>query len=218
MTISMMQRPTGVRRAVAAGFALACAGIGMTLLASGSASAADQVQAALNPPPPSSYTCAQIGNGTRCDSDTAEVLDPEPTGIICGTGSDAFEVMDQATRRVKATRWYDANGDLIKRVRANIFSDTSLQNPRSGASVPYLQRDVDTDLFAVPGDLDSATTYSVEHFLAWAPGHGALVVNTGRSVYGPDGSVLSRTGRRDFDAYSNGDLSVMDPLCAALGG
>lgn len=216
MSISLTQRPTGVRRTVAAGFALACAGIGMTLLASGSASAADQ--AALNPPPPSGYTCAQIGNGTRCDYDTTQVLDPEPTGIICGTGSDAFEVMDQATRRVKATRWYDANGDLMKRVRANIFSDTSLQNPRSGASVPYHQRDVDTDVFAVPGDLDSATTYSVEHFLAGAPGHGALVVNAGRSVYGPDGSVLSRTGRRDFDAYFSGDLSVMDPLCAALGG
>jgi hypothetical protein len=171
----------------------------------------------LNPVPPASYTCRAIGFGVRCNSDTVEVLDPEPTGITCGSGAGAFEVMDQATRRVKAVRWYDRDGNLVKRVRDNIFSATRLSNPTTGASVPYHQHDIDTDILAIPGDLDSATTYSDEHFVAWAPGYGTVLVNVGWSVTTSDGTVLWRTGRRDFDAYFGGDSSVMNDLCSALG-
>ena len=184
---------------------------------------ADTVDAAtpsiqtLNPEPPPSYTCTAIGFGTRCTSDTVVVLDPVPSGIICGAGASAFEVVDQGTRRVKAVRWYDRDGNLVKRVRDNLFSDTRLSNPVTGASVPYDQHDIDTNILATPGDLDSATTYSEEHIVASAPGYGTVLVNVGRSVTAPDGTVLSRTGRRDFDAYFGGDGSVMDELCAALG-
>ena len=93
----------------------------------------------LNPDPPPSYTCTAIGFGVMCSSDTVVVLDPEPSGIICGSGAGAFEVMDQATRRVKAVRWYDRNGNLVKRVRDNLFSDAQLSNPVTGASVLYDQ-------------------------------------------------------------------------------
>jgi hypothetical protein len=171
----------------------------------------------LNPEPPPSYTCTAIGVGVRCSSDTVVVLDPEPIGITCGSGAGAFEVMDQATRRVKAVRWYDRDGNLVKRVRDNLFSDTRLSNPVTGASVPYDQHDIDTDILAIPGDLGSATTYSEEHIVASVPGYGTVLVSVGRSVRAPDGTLLSRTGRRDFDAYFGGDRSVLDELCAALG-
>ena len=171
----------------------------------------------LNPEPPPSYTCTAIGFGVTCRSDTVVVLDPEPSGIMCGSGAGAFEVIDQATRRVKAVRWYDRDGNLVKRVRDNLFSDARLSNPVTGASVAYDQRDIDTDILAIPGDLDSATTYSEEHLVASVPGYGAVLVNVGRSVRAPDGTLLSRTGRRDFDAYFGGDPSVLDKLCAALG-
>src|SRR3954464_8934958 len=104
----------------------------------------------LNPQPPPSYTCTAIGFGVTCRSDTVVVLDPEPTGITCGSGPGAFEVMDQATRGVKAVRWYDRDGNLVKRVRDNVFSDTRLSNPVTGASVPYDQHDIDTDILATP--------------------------------------------------------------------
>jgi hypothetical protein len=202
------------RRAIAVG-ALGMLALGAT--ATG-AVAAPPTTTQLNPEPPASYTCAAIGAGTRCTSDVTEVLDPEPTGIICGNGPQGFEVMDRATRRVKAERWYDTDGNLVKRVRSNLFSASALFNPVTGAAVPYDQHDIDTDLLAVPGDLGSRTTYSVESFVATAPGGGAVLVKKGRSVYDADGVVLERTGRRDFDAYAVGDVSVMDGLCRALGG
>jgi hypothetical protein len=200
--------------AAAVGVAFWGAGVGLVVAAGPGAVGATPTT--LNPAPPDSYVCAAVGSGTRCVSDTSVVLDPEPSGILCGSGAEAFEVADQATRQVRAERWYDANGDMVKRVRANDFSDSWLSNPSTGAAVGYNQHDVDTEILAVPGDVATATTTSVESFVAVAPGYGSVLVNTGRSVYAPDGSVLSRTGRRDFDAYFGGDESVMAPLCAAL--
>lgn len=172
----------------------------------------------LNPVPPDSYTCTARHHSTVCHSDTSEVVAATPIGIVCGTGDNAFDVIDlESTRRVKAMRLYDAEGNLVKRVRENIFSDTRLGNPITGALVRYRQHDIDTDILAVPGDLGSATTYSIESLIATAPGYGVVLVNKGRSVYAADGSVLSRTGRRDFDAYFAGNTAVVAKLCAALG-
>lgn len=204
-------RTLGLLAAVVTGTGLALAPATMAL-----ASAPAEVP--LNPAPAASYTCTPVGNGTRCISDTVADLEPEWSGIVCGSGATAFDVYDQAVRRVRAERWYDTDGNLVKRVRDNLFSDSRLFNPATRAAVPYNQHDTDTDLLAVPGDLDSRTTYSEESFVAVAPGQGAVVVNKGRSVYTADGDVVSRTGRRDFDAYFGGDASVMAGLCAALSG
>jgi hypothetical protein len=213
-----MNKHYWIRRSATAGVAMAMTGIGLVVATGTSAGAGTPTAVPLNPPPPDSYTCTPVGNGTRCLSDTTTVLDPAPSGIFCGAGADSFEVVDQGTRRVKAERWYDVDGNLVKRVRANLFSDTRLTHPVTGAAVGYDQHDVDTEVLAVPGDLNSATTYSVESLVAVAPGFGTVLVNKGRSVYGPDGSVISRTGRRDFDAYFGGDTSVVAGLCVALGG
>lgn len=206
------------RRSAAAGLALATAGLGLVMAGGATAAAQPPTSVTLNPAPPGSYKCTPVGNGTRCLSDTTTVVDPVPSGILCGTGADAFEISDQATRRVKAERWYDTNGNLVKRVRANLFSASRLTNPITGVFVAYDQHDTDTDILTVPGDLGTATTYSVESLVAVAPGYGAVLVNKGRSVYGPDGSLISRTGRRDLDDYFAGDVSVVASLCAALGG
>ena len=205
------------RRGTAAGLALAMAALGLVMAGGAVASAQPPTEVTLNPAPPDSYTCTPIGNGTRCLLDVTTTGIVEDSGIVCGTGADAFEIVDSASRRVKAERWYDREGNLVKRVRANLFSDSRLTNPVTGVFVTYDQHDIDTDLFAVPGDLGSATTYSNEHLIAIAPGYGTVLVNTGRSVYGSDGSVISQTGRRDLDAYFGGDASVVMSLCAALG-
>ena len=122
-----------------------------------------------------------------------------------------------ATRTVDARRWYDANGNIVKRVRDVTFVGTRFGNPLTGASVPYSQHDLDTEHFGIPGDLDSATTVSEEHFVVRGP-RGVLTVDSGRTVTAPDGTVLSYTGRRDLGAYySDGDRTKVDLLCAALG-
>ncbi len=207
MNRSMNRRHSGPKRLVQATVSL-----GLVVITGATAEAGAPAVVPLNPEPPASYTCTAIGTGTRCLSDTTTVVDPVPSGLVC----PGFEVVDQGTRRVKAERWYDVNGDLVKRVRANIFSEARLSNPLTGASVSYDQHDIDTDVFAVPGDLTTGTTSSVESLVAVAPGYGAVLVNKGRSVTGPDGTLLSRTGRRDFDAYFGGDTSVLEPLCSAL--
>ena len=213
-----MNTTTRQRRPIIGGLSLAGASVCLVAATSTGAVAGAPTAVPLNPEPPDSYTCTPIGAGTRCTSDTTTVVDPVPSGIVCGTGADEFEAIDQGTRRVKAVRWYDRDGNLVTRVRDNLFSDTVLSHPVTGASVAYDQHDIDTDVLAVPGDLDTATTYSAEYLMAVAPGYGAVIVNTGRSVYAPDGSLVSRTGRRDFDAYFGGDASVFADLCAALGG
>ena len=209
-----MYQHTSIPRAAVA---VAAVGLGLMVVTGTSAGAGAPTAISLNPPPPDSYSCTPVGAGTRCVSDTTATGLAEDSGIVCGTGAGAFSVMDSATRRVKAERWYDTNGDLVKRIRANLFSDSRLTNPLNGKSVPYDQHDVDTDIFSVPGDLGTATTYSIESLAAVAPGYGTVLVNKGRSVYGPDGEVLERTGRRDLDAYFGGDDSIVADLCAALG-
>ena len=65
------------RRHVAAVLALAAASLGLVAVTGTAATAGQPATVPLNPPPPnSSYTCKSIGAGTRCDSDTTEVLDP----------------------------------------------------------------------------------------------------------------------------------------------
>jgi hypothetical protein len=190
-----------------------------TPVAASAGSAKTNTVGPLNPEPPDSYTCSPRRHRTVCVSDTSEVVAPTPIGIVCGTGDGKFDVIDlEATRRVKAMRVYDDHGDLVTRVRENIFYGTRLGNPVTGVSVPYRQHDIDTDILATRGDLSTATTYSVESLVATAPGYGVVLVNKGRSVYGPDGSVLSRTGRRDLDDYFAGNTAAVAKLCAALGG
>jgi hypothetical protein len=79
------------------------------------ANASQPVPQALNPPPADYYTCSATGDGTICRATTSEYYGPDPTGISCGSGTGAFEVMDQATRTIDATRWYDEDGNLVRR-------------------------------------------------------------------------------------------------------
>lgn len=167
----------------------------------------------LNPEPPSPYGCTQQGGSTVCFSDTSELVAPSSAGADCGG-----LVAPQPTRRVKATRLYDSNGDLVERTQETMASGTFLCNPATGAVVRYRQHDIDTDLLATPGDLGTSTRHSVESLVASAPGHGDILVNKVRTVYAADGRVLSRTGRRDFDAYFAGDPAVVAKVRAALGG
>jgi hypothetical protein len=198
---------------------------GLTSLVGASAGVAGQpVTQPLNPPAPAYYTCKAIGQGTICaGSPPIESFGPidtalEGSPIVCGSGASAFDVFDAATDVVTARRVYDADGNLIRRVLRDDYTFGEFSNPLTGATVPYSQSDIRTDVFAVPGDLGSATETTTWNIHFHARGAGApVLMNTGRTVQSPDGTLESRSGRLEFfDIFGAGETSLLAPLCAAL--
>src|SRR3982751_1878396 len=76
----------------------------------------------LNPAPADYYSCAAKGAGIYCSGELVEPYGPEATGLFCGSGTSAFEVLDRATRHTHAERWYDREGNLLKRKRVFEFA------------------------------------------------------------------------------------------------
>jgi hypothetical protein len=115
-------------------------------------------------------------------------------------------------------RFYDADGNLVRRVISETWTNAFWSNPLTGDTVPYTQRDKATDVFATPGDLSTETeTMTGENVYTDPVTHKKVMRSVGRVVYGPDGSVEFVAGQHwDVDAFYNGDLSVLDDICAAL--
>lgn len=162
----------------------------------------------LNPEPPDFYSCRVVGDGTICRAHTVEPYADEPTGIVCGSGGVAVELLDSGVRDVRATRWYDGDGNLTRRLRTFLFRDAHLTNPATGRTLDYSQHNTDDELLAVPGDLDSVTWTGHGHVSITAPGFGAVWLEAGRAIVGPDGEI---------DALSGVSRLRADDLCAALG-
>jgi hypothetical protein len=172
----------------------------------------------LNPPPPDYLTCKALGAGTICSGHFEEIKVAEPQdGLVCGSGTSAFVIHDNAHLFARATRWYDADGNLVRRVIRESWKSAFWSNPDSGRIVPYTQTDKITDLLAVPGDFDSATETLVGSNIYTNPvTHRKVLRNTGRNVFGADGLEF-RAGHQPFlDAFVDGDMSVFDDICAAL--
>jgi hypothetical protein len=144
----------------------------------------------------------------------------EPSDIFCGSGSDAFEIFDSADFiRQEATRWYDAGGNLVRRMIHEVWVGSAWTNPLAGTSVRYNQMQTFIDEFSVPGDLGSATETTTGALNFVLPGSGAIVQATGRTVIGADGTLEFRAGPQAIiDYFFDGDLSAFDPLCEALAG
>jgi hypothetical protein len=172
----------------------------------------------LNPPPPDIYTCKALGAGTICTSLLVEIKDEEPQDeLVCGSGPDAFIIHDNARLVARGTRWYDADGNLTRRVIQERWQSAFWSNPLSGKIVPYTQTDKITDVLSVPGDFDSATETLVGSNIYTDPvTHQKVLRNAGRNVFGADGLEF-RAGQQPFlDAFVDGDMSVFDDVCAAL--
>jgi len=50
-----------------------------------------------------------------------------------------------------------------------------------------------------------------------APGFGAVLLDAGRIVVGPSGDLEFQAGPFEVERYFEGELSIVDDLCAALG-
>jgi len=188
-----------------------------TLASAGPAAAAGQpVTQPLTPPPPSFETCKTVGNGFICDGARTMSYGPDDTGIVCGSGASAFDIFDQGTHNQHAIRFYNADGNLTRRVIYDqYFSQVS--NPLTGTAVPYTQHTTITDVLAVPGDFASATETFTGQNNFTVPHKGAVFLNAGKLVFGADGTLEFRAGPQGFVDYFSGNTAALDELCSALG-
>jgi len=175
--------------------------------------AAQQTTQSLTPPPPPFETCKAVGNGTICHGSRTFTVDPHPD-FACGDGTVIY---DQGIVRQVATRYYNTDGNLTQRVIHEFWSDAQKSNPLTGATAPYSQASNIVDFLAVPGDFSSATETVTGQGNITIPGMGAVLLNAGRTVTAPDGSIDFRAGPQDFLDYFLGDTDVVNELCAALG-
>ena len=208
----MFSMPSIARRAP-----IAIAAMSLLLAIAPAALAARPSSQTLNPQPPDTYTCSPNGNGTICRSLVREPYGPDPTGIFCGTGAGSYEVLDTATRVVRATRYYDENGNLVRRERLYDFDAAHLSNPLTGTAIYYKQRNVQSETFGTAGDLDTATLRESGLLQFTAPGMGTIWHQSGVIVTAPDGTLLHQGGPNEVnDYYATGNQSLVAALCLAL--
>jgi len=178
--------------------------------------AGQPVTVPLTPPPPSFESCMTVGNGITCEGSRVEDLGLQDSGIVCGSGAGTFEPVDHAFDYQHAIRFYDRNGNLVRRVIYDHLLGT-LTNPLTGAFVSYDAHNTTTDVLAVPGDFSSTTTTGRGEQNYTVPGMGLVFQNAGRAVFDANSDIESISGHQDFIANFSGDTSVADELCAALG-
>ena len=196
---------------------LCAAGVLGALALVPAALAGQPVTQTLTPPPPSFYTCMAVGSGTICHGTISESSGPEETGLVCGSGADAFHAWETSSLFERAARYYDRDGNLTKRVLRD-DSAGEFFNPGTGGTVPWTQYEIHTSVLAIPGDLSSRTVTIVGEFVITVPHLGAVALEAGRVIEAVDGTDLFRAGPQDFtDYYSNGDTSAVAKLCGALG-
>ena len=143
-----------------------------------------------------------------------------PDGHHGGSGPEAFKLVDHGgTVLEHFTRWYDRDGNLVRRLAKETWLDSEWVNLDNGKTIAYHQSNVITDVLGVPGDLGSATETSTGVTTFVLPGQGAIFQNSGRTVFSFDGTLEFRAGPQSFvDFFVDGDLSVIQPICDALAG
>jgi len=187
-----------------------------TLASAGPAAAGQPVTQTLTPPPPSFETCKTVGNGFICEGARTMTYGPDDTGITCGTGAGAVDILDQGTHNQHAIRFYNTDGNLTKRVIYDQYF-SQFSNPLTGAAVPYTQHNTITDVLAVPGDFTSATETFTGQNNFTVPHMGAVFLNAGRTVFGADGTLEFSAGPQEGLDYFNGNTAAVAELCTALG-
>ena len=169
------------------------------------------VQATLNPPPPFWYTCYATGSGAVCHGK----MTFEDYGGFDGSCPQGFDILENSYKEETGARYYDRNGNLIKRVLHDIYPvgdpRNILYNSQTGKSVAQHGDITETDAFAVPGDFDSITArFTGNLYTVTLPSSGLLVHDVGVFTFAPDGSILEDRGPK---MLFSGDT---EKLCAAL--
>jgi hypothetical protein len=183
------------------------------LVAASAASAGQPVEQTLTPPPPSFETCKAMGNGTICEGMVSnEVHAPYDTGIAC----PSFDVFDSGVHQEVAKRTYDADGNLVTRVRHDL-DHGQFTRPGSPILLPYSQSQEWTDVLAVPGDFASSTLTMTGGMVLHLPQGRELLVGAGRVVFGPS-AIEFQAGPTGFLDLVFEAPSAIDVVCGALAG
>lgn len=192
-------------------------GVVATLVLAPAGVAGQPVTQTLNPAPPSFESCKTVGNGVICEGSRVETYGPQDSGIVCGSGAGAFDPADQGLHYQHAIRFYDPSGDLLKRQIYDHYVG-AFTNSLTGAAIPYNQHNTTIDVLALPGDFGSATETVTGAINFTVPGMGNVFQNAGRTVFdATSGDIVFSSGHQDFNDYSDGNTSLADDLCAALG-
>jgi hypothetical protein len=178
------------------------------------AQAGQPVTQLLNPAPPGFYSCKPVGAGTICQGTQDASYGPTATDIPCV----GFDVFDSGVEHVRATRYYDGNGNLTRRVLHTTFSQAEWSNPITGKAVGYTQNNVQTDVPEVPGDLTTSREIITGEVIIRAGNGSPVLIATGRQVFTFDqAELISSAGRNAFiAAFFEGDTHAFDQVCAAL--
>jgi hypothetical protein len=146
----------------------------------------------------------------------------EDTGIVCGSGSNSFDVINSATVHKYGPSFSDVSGNFVKDI---LYIDTTgtFSNSVTGASLVYKARGIEHDSVAIPGDFNSTfTAVTTGEMQIIAPGGGDVWQNAGRVVdtFSPNGDEsLTWRGPHDDLVYGFlGQTAAANKLCAALGG
>jgi hypothetical protein len=183
----------------------------------GVASAREPVDpSTLNPPPPDFFgaVCATQGSQIVCDLAFSDPpFSDEPSGVVC----DGTELLISQTRDVVGKRFYDADGNLVRRHFREAFTG-SFTNPETGASAAFIAHNSLVHDLAVPGDAASGTTRVSGQQIRIFTDHGTVLIDAGRVVIDEsNGEILSYAGPKHFDDYFvRGDAGALDALCAAV--
>jgi len=81
----------------------------------------------LNPPPRADTICERVGNGIICDVQFSDPPFAGGSGVICGTGANAYEVFQFLNRSVRGKRYYDQNGNLLRRHFREVLSGRTMR-------------------------------------------------------------------------------------------
>lgn len=172
----------------------------------------------LNPAAPPPYTCMATGGGAICRKTVTFVDKPAPSGLLCGSSQNPIELISADTGSQEATRYYDANLNMVRRVFHSEWVGT-VTNPITGAYLGTRQRLNEVQSLTVPGDLSSIVfTYTGSNRF-YLPNGGTVLLDVGREVaVDPDGPDVQASGQHPLAAYyGNGDTAAIEPICAALG-
>jgi hypothetical protein len=106
--------------------------------------------------PPAGFTCTP--GGVVCHfSFPDQRYGPVDTHIACGSGASSFDIFDQGVESDQGTAWLDASGNATKIIDLFVVTDAMWSNTLTGDVVPYTQHVIVTTVFAVAGDLSTAT-------------------------------------------------------------
>ena len=168
----------------------------------------------LNPPPPPEFnpTCERLGGGIVCDLAFSDPpLFDEPSAIIC----DGTEILFSQTRSVVGRRYYDADGNLLKRHFREDLAGT-YSNPSTGQVIGWETHATNIHVLSIPGDITSGISSGAGTGRWFELGGATVLVDAGRLVFGPTG-ILESHGPHHFDDYfERGDLDALQPICDAL--